>query len=98
MQFKRRQKRNEKETRYRWRKQKITKYSTISIIILNVTGLSSLTKSQILSHWINPKIKLCLKDTLEVQRHKYIKSKRLESIYHENCHHKRIGIAIPEKI
>ena len=75
----------------------MTKGSYLSIITLNVNGLSALTKRQRLAEWIqkqDPYI-CCIQETHPETRDTYIlKVKGWKKIYHANRDQKKAGVTI----
>ena len=75
----------------------MTKGSYLSIITLNVNGLSALTKRQRLAEWIqkqDPYI-CCIQETHLEKRDMYIlKVKGWKKIYHANRDQKKAGVTI----
>ena len=75
----------------------MTKGSYLSIITLNVNGLSALTKRQRLAEWIqkqDPYI-CCIQETHLETRDMYIlKVKGWKKIYHANRDQKKAGVTI----
>lgn len=80
------------------------KNPTVSIITLKVNGLNNPAKRQKLSKWINEKkwsnYILPARDTLQIQRYKYIEDKKWKWMCHTYSNQKKTVVAtlISDKI